>query len=271
MAIRSHRLLAVANRALLWSAVAIFAFIVLGSAERGARGASSGPAPANVGEVMVYTVADESSTIIEAVRGGSRLSPIAEMIAAGGERWFMVKTPSGNVGWIKADANRQAKRMDDHFRSLPKEAVAIDRASVAPDSGGQTSTTGAMRIPVKIIGNAVVVPVTVTNGNSSVTGNLLVDTGASQTMLSKRMASSLRLYYHDTQARFGIGGAVRADVSTVESIKVGPAAAENLRVTIHDFSPDPRYEGLLGLDFLGRFQMSVDTQKRVMVLTPYKR
>ena len=271
MIIWSDRLLAWISRAALLGAVAIVAFAVTSRAERDARAASSGPALATVGEVVVYALADESSTMIEAVRAGSGLSPIAEMIGAGGEKWFMVKTPRGNVGWIKADENSQAKRMKDHFRSLPIEVMAIDRDRGAPEPDGQTSTTRAMRIPIRLIGNSVVVPVTVTNGNSSVTGNLLVDTGASQTMLSKRMASSLRLYSHDTQARYGIGGAVSADVSVVESIKVGSARAKNVRVTIHDFSPDPRYEGLLGLDFLGRFQMSVDTAKQVMVLTPHKR
>lgn len=269
MIIWSDRLHTLINHAALFGAVAIFALTVVGGAARDARAASAAQASAKVSEVMVYATADESSPLVESVRDGAALSPIGEMTGAGGEKWFMVKTRSGNVGWIKADENSEAKRMDSHFRSLPKDAGMIGPAGSAPEPGGKTSATGAVTIPIKMNGNTVVVPVTFTNGSSSVTGNMAVDTGASQTMLSKRMATGLRLYSHDTQPRYGIGGSVRVDVSVVESIKVGAAEAKNMRVSIHDFSPDPRYEGLLGFDFLGRFQMSVDAAKQVMVLTPH--
>ncbi len=270
MNIWSNCLHSLITRAALLSAVAFFALTVVSGALHSARAASSAPAPAKVSEVMVYATADESSPLIETVRDGGALSPIGEMTGAGGEKWFMVKTRSGNVGWIKADENSEAKRMDSHFRSLPKDAVTIGPASGALEPDAKTSTTGAVTIPIKMNGNTVMVPVTFTNGNSSVTGNLAVDTGASQTMLSKRIATELRLFSQDTQPRYGIGGAVRVDVSVVESIRVGAAEARNMRVSIHDFSPDPRYEGLLGFDFLGRFQMSVDAAKQVMVLTPHK-
>jgi len=61
------------------------------------------------------------------------------------------------------------------------------------------------------------------------------------------------------------------DVGRVDSIKVGDAEAQNMRVSIHDFTLDSSYEGLLGFDFLGRYQMSVDTEKQLMVLTPRKK
>ena len=53
--------------------------------------------------------------------------------------------------------------------------------------------TGPITIPVKIDGPKIVVPVTFKNGNSSTTGYLAVDTGAAQTMVSKRIARDLRL------------------------------------------------------------------------------
>src|SRR3990172_4069851 len=136
------------NRAALLSAVAVFALTVVSGALHSARAASSAAAPAKVGEVMVYTAADESSALIETIRDGSALSPIGEMTGAGGEKWFMVKTRSGNVGWIKADENSEAKKMDSHFRSLPKDAVTIGPASSTPEPSAKTSATGAITIPV---------------------------------------------------------------------------------------------------------------------------
>jgi hypothetical protein len=43
-----------------------------------------------------------------------------------------------------------------------------------------------------------------------------------------------------------------------------------MQVSIHDRIMELGYEGLLGFDFLGRFQMSVDSDKQVLVLTPRK-
>ncbi len=271
MNIWSNRLHSLITRAALFSAVAFFALTVVSGALHSARAASSGPTPMKVSELMVYATADESSPLIESVRDGSALSPIGEMTGAGGEKWFMVKTRSGNVGWIKADENSEAKKMDSHFRSLPKDAVMIGPASSTPEAATKISATGAITIPVKIQGTKVSVPVTFVSGNGSVTGNLAVDTGASQTMISKRIARDLRLQSIASEGRRGIGGSVLVDVGRVDSIKVGDAEAQNMRVSIHDFTLDPSYEGLLGFDFLGRYQMSVDTEKQLMVLTPRKK
>ena len=225
-------------------------------------------------EARLFSAADEHSEVVESIRDGGSLAPVAEMTGAGGEKWFMVKSRAGNVGWIKASDNAAAKRIDDHFRALPKETFAvgpvIPAGSGEPAATAKTSEGGAMTIPIQLHGNSMLVPVSFTNGSSSTTANLVVDTGAGQTVLSKRVARDLGLLAVDTQARLGIGGAVRVDVGVVESVKVGGAELKNLPISIHDFSPDPRIEGLLGFDFLGRFQMSVDSAKQVMVLTPKK-
>ena len=47
------------------------------------------------------------------------------------------------------------------------------------------------------------------------------------------------------------------DVGLVEAIRVGRAEIKNMQVSIHDRIMELGYEGLLGFDFLGRFQMSV--------------
>ena len=72
---------------------------------------------------------------------------------AGGEKWFMVKSRAGNVGWIKASDNAAAKRVDEHFRALPKETFAIGPAitasSDAPAATAKTSDGGAVTIPIQ--------------------------------------------------------------------------------------------------------------------------
>jgi aspartyl protease len=225
-------------------------------------------------EVNVFAAADDSSPLVETVRDGSNLAPIGEMTGAGGAKWFMVKTKSGNVGWIMASDAAEVKRIDDHFRALPRDAISFgpsgEGGSGSSTGAIQISGTGAITIPVRINGNKVSVPVTFNNGTSSVSGYLALDTGADQTMISKRMARDLRIPALGSGVSSGIGGAARTEFGRVESMKVGKLLVKNVAVSILDFSNDPRYEGLLGFDFLGRFQMSLDSDKQVMVLTPRK-
>ena len=271
MIIRCDRQQSFIDRAVLLSAVAVFALTSVSAASRDARAAASAQAPAKASEVMVYTAADEFSLPIESVRDGGAFSPIAETTGPGGMKWFMVKTRSGNIGWIKASDNAEARKVDDHFRAMPRDTVMLVPASSAPEAATTASATGAITIPVKILRNLVVVPVTFYNGNSSVTGNLVMDTGASQTTISKRIARELRLLSIASGRSYGIGGTVSTDVGLVEAIKVGTAGQKSMRVSVHDFSPDPSYEGLLGFDFLSRFQIAVDSEKQLLVLTPSKK
>jgi hypothetical protein len=212
--------------------------------------------------VQVFTVPDESSLVIESLRDGQSLSPMAEMTAAGGLKWFMVKTSNGNIGWIKAAENNTSKKIDSHFRSLPNENPVI-----RPTTPVESASKGATAIPVKVSGSKVIVSV---NFNNSTAANLLLDTGASRTMISSRIAKILRLQSMGSGQGYGIGGVVTVSTARVDSVKLGEMERQNLLVMIHDFSRDPSYEGLLGFDFLSHFHMSLDLQKSLLVLTPRK-
>ena len=89
-------------------------------------------------------------------------------------------------------------------------------------------------------------------------------------MISSRIAKTLRLQSLGSGRGYGIGGVVNVSTARVESVKLGEMERQNLLVMIHDFSPDPSYEGLLGFDFLSHFHMSLDLQKALLVLTPRK-
>jgi hypothetical protein len=235
------------------------------TAVRDVRAASSQP-PSEKTAVQVFTMPDESSLVVESIADGDSPSPMAEMIGAGGSKWFMVKTSNGNVGWIKAGDHDSAKKIDSHFRSLPNENSVISPTSL-PQSTSKAPAKGASAIPVKVSGSRVIVSV---NFNNSTVANLLLDTGASRTMISSRIAKILRLQSIGFGRGYGIGGTVTVSTARVESVKLGEMERQNLLVMIHDFSSDPSYEGLLGFDFLSHFHMSLDLQKSLLVLTPRK-
>ena len=243
------------------------AVAAVASSDVNVRAASSQPKTVSNAPAEIFSAADETATLIETVGDGAALTPMAEMMSAGGVKWFMVKTPAGNVGWIKAGDNSAARQIDGHFRSLPKESTSIGPTSNLPEAGAKTSTQGKATIPIEVRGRHIIVAVTF---NDSVTANLVLDTGAGQTMISKRIANDLRLYSTGAGTRIGVGGAVSVPTATLDAIRVGDADVKNMRVSIHDLPLNAFEEGLLGMDFLGRFQMSLDIEKRVLILSPRK-
>jgi hypothetical protein len=63
-------------------------------------------------------------------------------------------------------------------------------------------------------------------------------------MISKRIASDLRLYSTGGGTRIGIGGAVSVSTATLDAIRVGDADVKNMRVSIHDAPFNAFEEGL---------------------------
>ena len=213
-------------------------------------------------EVPIYATAEEGALEIGKVAAGENLTPLAET-QGGGVKWYLVKTKSGVVGWIRHGQDEPSKRTGDFFRAMPPEAAGI--SVPIRNTSATAAPPNAVLVPVTFSGSSVIVPVTF---NRSVSGNLLLDTGASMTMISRRLANNLALAATSSAIFSGIGGAIQAPIARVESIKVGDAEATGMAVTIHDISRFPHFEGLLGMDFLGRFQVSVDPAKKLLVLAP---
>jgi hypothetical protein len=210
----------------------------------------------------LYASAEETAQVVGTLALGESTTPMAETQSAGGIKWYLVKTKSGVVGWIKQSDDAQSKKLESFFRSLPAETSNLAHIPIAPVS---SAPKGSMIVPVMIIRNSIIVPVTL---NRTLSANLLLDTGASMTMISRRIATALALYATSSRQFSGVGGNVTAQIARVDSLKVGDAEVNGMPVSIHDLSQTPAFEGLLGMDFLGRFQVSVDTAKRVLVLNP---
>ena len=213
--------------------------------------------------IPVYAAADDGGPVVGSLANGEKATPIAETQSAGGAKWYLIRTKSGVIGWIKHADNAHSKAVESFFRSLPHAPPGI--GADVRSSAASAAQRGAVTIPVTVNGRSVIVPVTF---NHSVNAHLLLDTGASMTMISRRLATVLALPSSGTRLFSGIGGTVSAPIARVESIKVGDAEVSGMAISVHDISRYPHFEGLLGMDFLGRFQVSVDATKKLLVLTP---
>jgi predicted aspartyl protease len=89
---------------------------------------------------------------------------------------------------------------------------------------------------------------------------LQLDTGASNTMLSKQASARLHLAQRDTDlhavgAAGAVGGMMRV---TLPELTFGSVGMRELPVSVIDFGSDAVSDGLLGMDVLGRFIIDVD-------------
>ena len=97
---------------------------------------------------------------------------------------------------------------------------------------------------------------------------MILDTGASFTVVSQQLAGRLGLKPTRRVSLVTANGTVGAPMAPLGSLKVGEAEATNLTVVIQDFSPTAALGGLLGLDFLSRYHTSIDSRRQLLVLAP---
>lgn len=214
--------------------------------------------------LRLFTAPDESSPQIKAPETDDTLSPVAETIGSGGTKWYLVKTRSGIVAWIKAGASDEAKRTEDFFKSLSNRHASV-LAVETPSTSPNLALSGTIRVPIQMNGSAAFVTAML---DRKVQTLMLLDTGASYTVVSRQLAISLGLNESSHAAIATANGLIKVALARLGSIRVGAAEATNLTVAIHNISTNPKLGGLLGLDFLSRFHTSIDSRRQLLILAP---
>jgi clan AA aspartic protease (TIGR02281 family) len=122
---------------------------------------------------------------------------------------------------------------------------------------------------VTVIGNSVIVPVTLVYQGNQVDVQLLLDTGASGTVINAEIADRLNINLSKARKVRGqvVGGAViEASQVTLSRVTVGPHTKENAAVfVIAHKGPAAKYDGLLGLDILRGLKYNVDFDKQLII------
>ncbi len=150
-----------------------------------------------------------------------------------------------------------------------EEPEVTDEESEA-NRTAQSSPT--ITVPLTKVGGSLVVHAQL-NGTKDV--QLILDTGATMTVLSYDVAIELGVLSGSDNSINTVntaGGQVQVNMARLEEIRVGSAKAKNVAVVIHDL-PDglPQVSGLLGMSFLSRFLITLDSDKGVLHLSPRRR
>ncbi len=139
---------------------------------------------------------------------------------------------------------------------LPRPAYRLLKA--AP-----TALDHGISIPVRRIGHLYLVSVEL---NGSRTAQLILDTGASHTILSQEVVRELALLPSDYRPGLvslkTASGSVDAQIVRIDSMKIATAEVRNSSAAVHTVPDFPvGVDGLLGLSFLHQFEITLDSNK----------
>jgi len=167
--------------------------------------------------------------------------------------------------WIDEKGN---VNFTDNLHNIPEKFRPKMETYRAPDvkSPPPAPIKTKTSIPFEKQGSVVIVDATL---NKTTTTKLVVDTGASYTMISNATAKELSIDTAQSQrtAPFQTAnGVIQAPIINLDSITVGGIEVKNLMAAVHDIQADPRVSGLLGLNFLSNFRMDIDTQSGLLHL-----
>lgn len=107
----------------------------------------------------------------------------------------------------------------------------------------------------------IVVSVELENKGVKVYSKLVLDTGATYTMVSWGIAEYLGFKFRDKLKTVPLNtasGEIRAPLMKMQEVSTLGMTAKNVEVIIHNLPASARVDGLLGLSFLRNFNLKID-------------
>lgn len=148
------------------------------------------------------------------------------------------------------------------YRARVREAglVIPEAGRVVPRPGGSPMIS----VPIESVGSHLLVAARVNDGELA---RLLIDTGASTTVITPALAARVGLSVPATAVRWPItvagGGRISIPSVRLASLSVGDARVEDIDVGVYDLAPHRLgVDGILGQSFLGHFTVTIDRDAR---------
>jgi clan AA aspartic protease (TIGR02281 family) len=153
----------------------------------------------------------------------------------------------------------------DNLHNIPEKrrgtAKRIQGSAATGSLPAPVAVPTKASVPFEKHGSVVIVRASL-NGKAPV--KLILDTGASFTMISSATAKQLDIDMNRNTRSMPFqtaNGMIEAALINLDSISVAGLEMKNLTAAVHDALPDPEVAGLLGLNFLTNFRLDIDSEK----------
>ena len=214
--------------------------------------ANAGRAIVTADELGIYSRSDASSRKLASLTRGDEVTVTFETFGSDGP-WCSIKPGNErNIagGYVLCEY--------------------LDRGPVREQSWQRLDTpkikAPSLKTEVIIMGNQVLVPVTLEQGYNRQNIYLLLDTGASKSVINSQVASRLGIVLSRSKTqRFQVAGGatVLANLVKLSSFEVGPHTRKKFEIAVikqvlKQREPMVTIDGLLGMDFLRDIRYQID-------------
>jgi clan AA aspartic protease (TIGR02281 family) len=140
----------------------------------------------------------------------------------------------------------------------------------AQSSPASASHESKRQIEVPLIGhmnNSLAVPVIL---NQKAMGTFIVDTGATFTVITPRMAEKLGVQVRPDTPRIKIvtaNGVINAPLVKLDQVAIGGVEVSNLNVVVQDLGNDTMLSGLLGMSFFKNMDLTIKKNKLILSIS----
>ncbi len=163
------------------------------------------------------------------------------------------------------------KKRNGENQSVPEKSSPEPEKESPVPAGTSPEFSNAVYIPLRQAGNHYLVQMGI---NGQATGYFLLDTGATMTVIGPQIAQEAGIVLDESLPVLPLktaSGLVFPPVAHVDKFTLGNLSLPGGDVVIHDIRFGKGVSGLLGMDILSDYQVTIDTQKATLVLKPVKR